>query len=99
MGQFPPRRGSPGSRRHHAGGLRPAKCTERKQQDHVHLGRPLGHSGLLDTDHPGEARRITTRHLLLALLERRQPDPAAVLLNKLGVDRAALKARLQNPES
>ncbi|GAA4050130.1 Clp protease N-terminal domain-containing protein [Arthrobacter methylotrophus] len=44
-----------------------------------------------------KARRITTRHLLLALLERQQPDPAAVLLNKLGVDTAALKARLQNP--
>ena len=44
-----------------------------------------------------KARRITTRHLLLALLERQQPDPAAVLLKKLGVDAAALKARLQNP--
>jgi ATP-dependent Clp protease ATP-binding subunit ClpA len=46
-----------------------------------------------------KARRITTRHLMLALLERQQPDPAAVLLNKLGVDALALKARLQNPES
>lgn len=46
-----------------------------------------------------KARRISTRHLLLALLERQQPDPAAVLLNKLGVDTFAVKARLQNPES
>ncbi|WP_028265580.1 Clp protease N-terminal domain-containing protein [Arthrobacter sp. MA-N2] len=44
-----------------------------------------------------KARRITTRHLLLALLDRQQPDPAAVLLNKLGVDAAALKVRLENP--
>ena len=42
--------------------------------------------------------RITTRHLLLALLERRQPDPAAVLPNKLGVDAVDLKARLYKPE-
>ncbi|MFK4299283.1 ATP-dependent Clp protease ATP-binding subunit ClpA [Arthrobacter sp. GAS37] len=43
-----------------------------------------------------KARRITTRHLLLALLERHEPDPAAVLLHKLGVDTAAVKTRLQN---
>ncbi|MFH5879601.1 Clp protease N-terminal domain-containing protein [Arthrobacter sp. NA-172] len=46
-----------------------------------------------------KARRITTRHLLLALLERRQPDPAAVLLDHLGVDAVALKARLKSPDS
>lgn len=46
-----------------------------------------------------KARRITTRHLLLALLERQQPDPAAVLLNKLGVDTAALKATLREQGS
>ncbi|MHC6218901.1 Clp protease N-terminal domain-containing protein [Arthrobacter sp. MMS24-S77] len=45
-----------------------------------------------------KARRITTRHLLLALLERHAPDPAAVLLKKLGVDAAALKVRLREPE-
>ncbi|MEW1822709.1 Clp protease N-terminal domain-containing protein [Arthrobacter sp. NPDC080031] len=44
-----------------------------------------------------KARRITTRHLLIALLERHQPDPAAVLLNRMGVDTAALKVRLQEP--
>jgi ATP-dependent Clp protease ATP-binding subunit ClpA len=46
-----------------------------------------------------KARWITTRHLLLALLDRHQPDPAAVLLNKMGVDMAALRVRLQSPES
>ncbi|UYY81690.1 Clp protease [Arthrobacter sp. YA7-1] len=45
------------------------------------------------------ARRITTRHLMLGLLERQVPDPAAVLLHNLGVDTAALKARLRNPGS
>jgi hypothetical protein len=46
-----------------------------------------------------KARRISARHLLLALLERQEPDPAAVLLHNLGVDTAALKTRLQNPGS
>lgn len=46
-----------------------------------------------------KARRITTRHLMLALLDRQVPDPAAVLLHNLGVDTAALKSRLRNPGS
>ncbi len=46
-----------------------------------------------------KARRITTRHLMLALLDRQVPDPAAVLLHNLGVDTAALKARIQNRDS
>jgi ATP-dependent Clp protease ATP-binding subunit ClpA len=33
------------------------------------------------------ARRIESRHLLLALLERQPPDPAAEVLADLGVDR------------
>ncbi|WP_125610650.1 Clp protease N-terminal domain-containing protein [Specibacter cremeus] len=39
------------------------------------------------------ARRVEPRHLLLALLERAEPDPAAVLLAALGLDRAGLRAR------
>ncbi|MBT8160495.1 MULTISPECIES: Clp protease N-terminal domain-containing protein [Arthrobacter] len=45
-----------------------------------------------------KARRISGRHLLLALLERQQPDPAAALFNKLGVDPEGMKARLRNAE-
>jgi ATP-dependent Clp protease ATP-binding subunit ClpA len=40
-------------------------------------------------------RRIESHHLLLALLSREQPDPAAQLLETLGVDRAAARDRLQ----
>jgi ATP-dependent Clp protease ATP-binding subunit ClpA len=40
------------------------------------------------------AKQITRRHLLLALLTRRRPDPAAALLAQLGVDVAAVHARL-----
>ena len=41
-----------------------------------------------------KARRITPRHLALALLERQQPDPAAELLTELGVDRDDAQRRL-----
>ena len=41
-----------------------------------------------------KARTITTRHMLLALLDRKEPDPAAALLAALPIDRHALRARL-----
>ena len=41
-----------------------------------------------------KSRRIAPKHLLLALLERQQPDPAATLLTELGVDRAEVTRRL-----
>ncbi|MET0864025.1 MAG: Clp protease N-terminal domain-containing protein [Nakamurella sp.] len=40
------------------------------------------------------AKKMAPRHLLLALLEREQPDPAAALLTELGVDRSAVQKRL-----
>jgi len=43
------------------------------------------------------ARRIQARHLLLALLSRRPPDPAATLLQALGVDPAEARRRLTQP--
>jgi hypothetical protein len=41
-----------------------------------------------------KARTITSRHLLLAVLNRAEPDPAASLLAVLSIDRAALRERL-----
>jgi ATP-dependent Clp protease ATP-binding subunit ClpA len=38
--------------------------------------------------------RIETRHVLLALLACQRPDPAAELFRELGVDAAAVRARL-----
>jgi len=38
--------------------------------------------------------RIGAGHLLRSLLSRTRPDPAAVLLDALGVDRAAVRSRL-----
>jgi ATP-dependent Clp protease ATP-binding subunit ClpA len=37
--------------------------------------------------------RIGTKHVLLALMARRPPDPAAALFDALGVDRAAVRSR------
>jgi ATP-dependent Clp protease ATP-binding subunit ClpA len=41
-----------------------------------------------------KSRQISPQHLLLALLEREQPDPAAALLSELKVDQAALRTKL-----
>lgn len=41
-----------------------------------------------------KARAITPRHMMLAILERHDPDPAAALLKALDVDVAASTARL-----
>ncbi|MFJ4436604.1 Clp protease N-terminal domain-containing protein [Streptomyces sp. NPDC088923] len=43
------------------------------------------------------ARHIAPEHLLLALLDRDRPDPAADLLDRLGVDRAGVRAGLRGP--
>lgn len=39
--------------------------------------------------------RIGIKHVLLALMSRTLPDPAAALLDALGVDRTAVRARLR----
>lgn len=41
-----------------------------------------------------KAREISSRHILLALLERSEPDPAAQLFSALPVDRSALAERV-----
>lgn len=41
-----------------------------------------------------KARTITPRHMLLAVIDRRDPDPAAVLLSALPVNQVALRERL-----
>jgi hypothetical protein len=43
----------------------------------------------------GRAGGLTPVHLLRAVLEQQAPDPAAVLLGRLGVDAAALRVRLE----
>ncbi|RKN50250.1 Clp protease N-terminal domain-containing protein [Micromonospora endolithica] len=42
----------------------------------------------------GRSHSLEPQHLLLALLETPRPDPVAELLDRLGVDRAAVRAAL-----
>jgi len=42
------------------------------------------------------SRRISLEHLLLAILDNEQPDPAAQVLEQLGIDRPAIRQRLQH---
>jgi ATP-dependent Clp protease ATP-binding subunit ClpA len=46
---------------------------------------------------PSRSGRIDATHFLLALLSLQHPDPAAELLDTLGVDRAAVRRRLSGP--
>jgi hypothetical protein len=39
-------------------------------------------------------QHITAQQVVLALMENREPDPAACLLDALGVDVVAVRARL-----
>jgi len=48
----------------------------------------------IDEARPARSGRIEATHFLLALLSRRRPDPAAELLDALGVDPAAVRRRL-----
>ncbi len=41
------------------------------------------------------SRRITLEHLLLAILDSEQPDPAAEVLQQLGIDRPATRERIR----
>jgi Clp amino terminal domain, pathogenicity island component len=47
-----------------------------------------------EADHERKGRRIEPRHLLLALLAARHPDPAADLLTALGLTAPAVRSRL-----
>ncbi|WP_328913060.1 MULTISPECIES: Clp protease N-terminal domain-containing protein [unclassified Streptomyces] len=47
-----------------------------------------------EAEHDHKGRRIEPRHLLLALLTARHPDPAADLLTALGLSAPAVRERL-----
>ena len=51
----------------------------------------------IDEARPSRSGRIDTTCFLLALLSRQRPDPAAELLDALGVDPAAARKRLGGP--
>jgi ATP-dependent Clp protease ATP-binding subunit ClpA len=51
----------------------------------------------IDEARPVKSGRIDTTHFLLALLSLQRPDPAAELLDALGVDPAEVRKRLDGP--
>jgi ATP-dependent Clp protease ATP-binding subunit ClpA len=51
----------------------------------------------IDKARPAKGGRIDTTHFLFALLSLQPPDPAAELLDALGVDRAAVRSRVRGP--
>jgi ATP-dependent Clp protease ATP-binding subunit ClpA len=51
----------------------------------------------IDEARPSRSGRIDTTHFLFALLSLQRPDPAAELLDALGVDPAAVRKRLAGP--
>jgi ATP-dependent Clp protease ATP-binding subunit ClpA len=42
------------------------------------------------------SRRISPEHLLLAILDSEEPDPAAEVLEQLGIDRPAIRERVRH---
>jgi ATP-dependent Clp protease ATP-binding subunit ClpA len=51
-------------------------------------------TGMLREARSLKQRELTPEHLLLALLERERPDPAAEVLHRLGIDVGAVRRRL-----
>ncbi len=49
----------------------------------------------LDQTRRAKQRTMQPEHLLLALLDREPPDPVAILLERMSVDRAAVRLRLR----
>lgn len=52
----------------------------------------------IDETRQAKTQGIETRHFLLALLARERPDPAAELLQALGVDRSDVRNRLEGSQ-
>lgn len=52
----------------------------------------------LDETRRAGSKRIEARQFLLALLDRERPDPAAELLQTLGIDPSQVRDRLEGPK-
>jgi len=76
------------------GGYRPAGQASLGTPIALTAGAKTVILGLLVTAATEKAREITTRHLMLALLDRPQPDPSAALFDALAVDRRDVRDRL-----
>ncbi|MEU7024042.1 Clp protease N-terminal domain-containing protein [Streptomyces sp. NPDC046203] len=73
---------------------RPPIPASRKRTPFTSGARAVLPRALAETRKAG-GRRITPEHLLLALLDRERPDPAAEVMAELGIDRAAVRERVR----
>ena len=55
---------------------------------------PAGKAVIVDAMHERDGQRLGPAHVLVALLGRRRPDPAAELVAALGLDVNAIRGRL-----
>jgi ATP-dependent Clp protease ATP-binding subunit ClpA len=72
---------------------RPAPVLTRRRPPFTSGAREVLHRAVR-TARDEKARQIQARHLLLGLLTRRRPDPAAELLESLGIDPAQVRDSL-----
>ncbi|MEU6976908.1 MULTISPECIES: Clp protease N-terminal domain-containing protein [unclassified Streptomyces] len=73
---------------------RPPIPPSRKRTPFTSGARAVLPRALAETRRAG-SRRIAPEHLLMALLDCEQPDPAAELMERCGVDRAAVRERVR----
>ena len=77
---------------------RPVPVLTRRRPPFTSGAREVLHRAVLVARNE-KAHRIQARHLLLGVLTRRRPDPAAELLDSLGIDAAAVRDLLTRQAS
>lgn len=77
------------------GGLRPSSLVpSRKRAPLTSAARSVLQRGIREATSAKTRRHVTADHMLMALLACEQPDPAAELMAKLGIDRSAVRNRI-----
>jgi ATP-dependent Clp protease ATP-binding subunit ClpA len=77
------------------GGLRPPSLVPaRRRAPLTSAARSVLQRSIKEATSAKTRRHVTAKHLLLALLACEQPDPAADLMAKLGIDRSAVRNRI-----
>lgn len=80
------------------GAFQPTVHTARREQVPLTAGaKNVLHQTLVSAASE-KARAITSRHILLALLDQHEPDPAAALLAALSIDRERVRDRLTSAD-
>lgn len=74
---------------------RPAIPASRKRTPFTSAARSVIPRALAEA-RQASGRRIAPEHLLLAILDGEQPDPAAELLEQFGIDRPAIRERIRH---